>query len=529
MESIHWIDLSIFLIYFLLLGFIGFRAGRKSSDGSVADFFIGSGTLPWYAIGFSMIAAGISSEHFLGAVGYSYNYGLAVANWEWLNGPSLVILVLIFIPFYLRKKIVTMPQFLELRFDRKTRQLFAIVTIIIYIFINLAGVVYSGGIALKAIFGFESVYPGIWMVVVTGGAFAVYGGMESVAWTNVFQSIMLLGGGLLVFVLGLITVPGGWEGIMQAGENNHLILPADHPEIPWPALIVLMLSTNVWFFCTNQSINQSTLSAKNEWHAKMGILFVGFLGIIIPLADVFPGLIARALDLNISDASGNTDGAYINVVNFLVPVGLRGIVYAGLCGAIISTVEALVNACSTVFTLDIYKTWSGAKPDNQKLIKIGRWCGIIVIIISALWSPMVGTFDHIFEYFQQCWAFIASPMVVVFLLAVLWKNYSNRAAFLTLLMVFPMFAMPYFLQITHISTNAFIVAGYASVIILILSIVLSFATPASISEDAESFVWKKSMIFLPKSIRQKYVGYRSITLWIVILLLSYALLYAWLW
>lgn len=529
MENIHWIDLSIFLVYFVILSIIGFRAGRKSGQGSVDEFFIGTGSLPWYAIGFSMIAAGISSEHFLGAVGYSYNYGLAVANWEWLNGPSLIILVLIFIPFYLRKKIVTMPQFLELRFDRKIRRLFAIITIIIYIFINLAGVVYSGGIALKAIFGLENIYLGIWTVVVVGGIFAVYGGMESVAWTNVFQSVMLLGGGLLVFVLGLLTVPGGWEGILEAGESNHLILPADHPEIPWPALVVLMLSTNVWFFCTNQSINQSTLSAKNEWHAKMGILFVGFLGIIIPLADVFPGLIARALDLNIADAQGNTDGAYINVVKFLVPVGLRGIVYAGLCGAIVSTVEALINACSTVFTLDLYKTRAGAHSDNQKLIRIGRWCGLTVIVISALWAPMVGKFDHIFQYFQQCWAFVASPMVVVFILAVLWKNYSNQAAFLTLLMVFPMFAMPYVLQIASISTNAFIVAGYASVIILMLSVVISLATPGSVSKNADSFLWKKSMINLPEAIRSQYAGARSVFLWIVILLLAYACLYAWLW
>jgi SSS family solute:Na+ symporter len=519
-------DFIIISIYFIVLFTIGITAAIKRKEGSAEDFFITSKTLPWYVIGFSIIAAGISSEHFLGAVGYSYEYGLAVANWEWLNGPALIILILIFIPFYTRKKIVTMPQFLEHRFDGRVRTLFALITVLIYVFINLAGVIYSGGLAVKAIFGLEDIYLGIIILTLIGGVFVVIGGMESVAWTNLFQSILLLAGGLLVFFIGVFTVPGGLDGIINANANSHLILPADHPEIPWPALIVLMISTNVWFFCTNQSINQAALGARNEWHAKIGIILVGGLGMIIPLADVFPGLIARALDLNIVNNLGSTDEAYIRVVEYLVPAGLRGLVFAGLCGAIISTIEALTNACSTIFTFDIYKR-IGSKPKTDKhLIKVGRIATVVVLAVGALWAPMVGVFEHIFQYFQQCWAFIAIPSMLIFVFGILWKRFSNDAAFYTLLLSFLMFLMPYFIQIFDIQTNAYIVAGYTLIIIFIFTLVVSYFTPRSVNPNAVEHTWKKEMIRLPTSVKDgRDHWYKSVTLWAVVMIGLYVVLY----
>ncbi|MFC2123627.1 SLC5 family protein [Bacteroidota bacterium] len=524
------LDFLIVTLYFIILVIIGVTAALRRKKGTAEDFFITSKTLPWFVIGFSIIAAGISSEHFLGAVGYSYKYGLAVANWEWLNGPALIILIVIFIPFYTRRKIVTMPQFLELRFDGRIRTLFAIITILIYIFINLAGVIYSGGLAVKAIFGLDNIYTGIIALSLIGGLFVVIGGMESVAWTNLFQSILLLAGGLLVFFIGVYTVPGGLDGIINANENSHLILPADHPEIPWPALIVLMLSTNVWFFCTNQSINQAALGAKNEWHAKIGIILVGALGMIIPLADVFPGLIARALDLNIINSEGSTDEAYIRVVEYLVPAGLRGLVFAGLCGAIISTIEALTNACSTIFTFDVYKRIGNKQRSDKNLIKAGRIATMIVLLVGAFWAPMVGKFEHIFQYFQQCWAFIAIPSMLIFVFGILWKKFSNDAAFYTLCLSFLMFLMPYFIQIFDIQTNAFIVAGYSLIIIFIFTLVVSYLTPKSVNKNAADHTWKRDMMKLPASVHAgKKHWYQSVTLWAVVMIGMYLILYIFWW
>lgn len=520
------IDFLIISLYIIVLFIIGISAALKRKQGTAEDFFITSKTLPWYVIGFSIIAAGISSEHFLGAVGYSYRYGLAVANWEWLNGPALILLIVIFIPFYSRKKIVTMPQFLELRFDGRVRTLFAIITILIYIFINLAGVIYSGGLAIKAIFGLESIYVGIISLTIIAGLFVVIGGMESVAWTNLFQSILLLTGGLLVFFIGVFVVPGGLDGIIRANENSHLILPASHPEIPWPALIVLMLSTNVWFFCTNQSINQAALGAKNEWHAKIGILLVGGLGMIIPLADVFPGLIARALDLDIINSQGSTDEAYIRVVEHLVPAGLRGLVFAGLCGAIVSTIEALTNACSTIFTFDVYKRLGKMQKSDEHLIQVGRIATVVVLSVGAIWAPMVGVFEHIFQYFQQCWAFIAIPSMLIFVFGILWKRFSNDAAFYTLCLSFIMFLMPYFIQIFNIQTNAYIVAGYTLIIIFIFALIVSYFTRKSVNVSAAEHTWKKEMLKIPVSVNDgRDHWYKNVTLWAMVMIGLYLIIY----
>ena len=523
-------DLSIIALYVLVLLIIGLVAARRRKTDNAADFFLTSKTLPWYVIGFSIIAAGISSEHFLGAVGYSYNYGLAVANWEWLNGPALILLIVIFVPYYTRKKIVTMPQFLEHRFNGQVRSWFAVITVLIYIFINLAGVIYSGGLAIKAIFGLDSILIGIWGLTIIGGIFVVYGGMESVAWTNMFQSVMLLVGGLLVFFMGIYAVPGGFNGIIEANENSHLILPASHPEIPWPALIVLMLSTNVWFFCTNQSINQAALGAKNEWHAKIGIILVGGLGMIIPLADVFPGLIARALELNILNNEGSADEAYIRVVEHLVPAGLRGLVFAGLCGAIISTIEALTNAASTIFTFDLFKRSRANKDTEKQLIKTGRIASVIVLMIGALWAPMVGKFEHIFQYFQQCWAFIAIPSMIIFVFGILWKRFSNTAALVTLLFSFPMFLMPYIIQLFNIKTNAYIVAGYSLIFLLLIAVIISRLTGKSINPEASMHVFQKEMLHLPKALRNSnFKWFQSVSLWAIIMIALYVIIYFYLW
>jgi SSS family solute:Na+ symporter len=423
-----------------------------------------------------------------------------------------------------------MPQFLEHRFNGKVRSWFAVITVLIYVFINLAGVIYSGGLAVKAIFGLDNILVGIWALTVIGGIFVVYGGMESVAWTNMFQSVMLLTGGILVFFMGLYAVPGGFRGIIEANANSHLILPANHPEIPWPALIVLMLSTNVWFFCTNQSINQATLGAKNEWHAKIGIILVGGLGMIIPFADVFPGLIARALDLNILNSEGSADEAYIKVVEHLVPAGLRGLVFAGLCGAIISTIEALTNAASTIFTFDLFKRSGASKNSEKQLIAAGRVVSVIVLVVGGLWAPMVGKFEHIFQYFQQCWAFIAIPSMIIFVFGILWKKFSNTAALVTLLFSFPMFLMPYIIQLFNIQTNAYIVAGYSLIFLLVVAMILSRLTGNSTNPEADQHVFKKEMLYMPKErLRSNSKWFKSVRLWAVIMIVLYVIIYFYLW
>jgi len=522
MGTLSTLDLVIFIGYFVILIFIGYWSGRKKMK-DADDFFLARGRLSWYVIGFALIAAGISSEQFLGTVGFAFSHGLSVANWEWLNGPSMLILVIIFIPFYLRKKVVTMPQFLEMRYDGKTRILFAIITILTYVFINLAGVIYSGAFAVNVMFG-VNLYTGIWAMTILAGVFTIWGGMSSVAWTNVFQSVLLLGGGLLVFFLGLFEVPGGMDTIVGEGSRSHLILPADDPFIPWTALIVLALSTNLWYYCTNQTINQAALGAKNEWHAKMGIIFAGFLWVLIAFADVFPGMIAYVLDPGIIP-----DSAYPFVVHRLVPSGLRGIVFAGLCGAIISTIEALINASATIFTFDIYQRYLKKSASQYELIRIGRICGGVVLIIGALWAPMVLKFGQIFSYFQECWAFMAVPVAVVFMAGVLWKKVNSTAAFWTLCLSFPMLILPYLLRIFNVEMNVFNVAGIVFIIIVLFIILFTLLWKKEEPERTD-FIWNLKMSSLPSEATAKgYKWYKNLVFWSIVMVAVYIFIYIVFW
>jgi SSS family solute:Na+ symporter len=499
-----------------LLLFIGWRAGRKKSESTAENFFLTNNTLPWYAIGFSILAGGISSEQFIGTVGYAYSYGLAVANWEWLNGPAILLLAFVFVPVYFRHKIMTMPQYLETRYGSRTRKLFAIITLLTYVFINLAGVIYSGAFAMQSILGLN-LYAGVWMLTITAALLVVYGGMESVAWTNVFQAGLLLLAGLLVFAIGLTRIPGGLEAIIGTGERAHLITPHDHPAIPPSSLFVLACSTNVWFFCTNQTINQAALGARSMRHARLGILFAGFLTVLIAFGDVFPGLIAYALNPDLPVA----DEAFTFAVRELIPVGLRGLVFAGLLGAILSTVESLGNAAATIFTLDLYRIWSPGATE-QRLIRVGRVAAVIVLAAGALWAPVVMGLGHIFAYFQECWAFIAIPVVVIFLLGVLWKGMTEQAAWWTLLLSFPMLLFPYLLRLGGPSWNAYNVAGIALVATFLFAIALSLVTRKS---PITGFAGTRS----ESAPEESQPFYANTLFWAVALSLLYIGLYTYFW
>ncbi len=522
MHNLSFLDIAIFSLYIIILLFIGFWAGRKKKE-SAEDFFISHNKLPWFVIGFAILANGISSEQFLGTVGFAYNHGLAVANWEWANAPALLVLILIFVPLYLRKKIITMPQFLEKRYDGKVRTLFAIITLLTFVFIYLSGVIFSGGFVLNVIFGIN-LYSAIWSLTIIAGLMTIYGGMASVAWTQFFQSIVLLGGGLLVFFLGLQHVPGGFDAIIGTGSRSHLILPADHPILPWPGIVVLALSTNLWYFGTNQTINQSVLGAKNEWHAKMGIILAGFLYVIIAFADVFPGLIAFALNPNLPN-----DEAYPYVVTHLIPTGMKGLVFAGLVGAIMSTIEGIINATSTIFTYDIYSRYIKKDSTTAQMIKAGRMTSVVVLIIGGLWAPVVLKFGHIFSYFQECLVFIAIPSIVVFTAGVLSKKVTNKAAFWVMLLSLPMFFMPYLLRTLNIGMNVFNFSGIVLIIISLLLIFLSLITKDTTLSSSEEYIWKYSMRNFSEHEINNYPFYKKISFWAFIMTSIYITIYIIFW
>ncbi|MBN1343945.1 MAG: sodium/solute symporter [Phycisphaerae bacterium] len=421
MHEYNTFDLTVFLGYFVLVVAIGFWTSRRQKA-SVGDYFRGGNRLPWYAIGFSIVAAGISSEQFVGEVGYAYKIGLPVANWEWLVFPALSILLWIFVPLYVRNRVTTMPEYLERRFGGRARTLYALLMIASYVFVNFALVFYTGGFALHAMWGVNKV-AAVWGLALVTGAYTVYGGLTAVAWTSSFQCALLMGGGLYVFFAGMSKIGWDFGAIIGTGEQAHLMTSANH-EVPWTALVILMLSTNVWYYATNQYINQRCLAARDEWHAKMGVLLAGGLQILLPLATCFPGMVYRVINPDLSHA----DAAYPSVVAAVVPTGLRGLVAAAIVGAIMSTVSGLVNSTSTMVTLDIFQRWKGRDWSEDRLVRFGKWSGAVALLIGALFAPVVMRWESMFRYAQDIWAPMAAPVVVVFLSGALWKRASERGA-----------------------------------------------------------------------------------------------------
>ncbi|MBN2295347.1 MAG: sodium/solute symporter [Pirellulales bacterium] len=421
-SSYNAIDLIFFLGFFAAVLVVGFFSGRNQSK-SVGAYFRAGNRLPWYAIGFSIIASGISSEQFVGEMGYAYKLGMPVVNWEWLCIIAISILLWIYVPIYMRNRITTMPEYLEQRFGGQTRTVYAWLTVASYVFVNFALVFYTGGYALEMMWGIDKL-TAVWALAAVTGLYTVYGGLKAVAWTSSLQCLLLLGGGLYIFFAGMNEIHWNFQAILGSGQQAHLATTADHPEIPWTALVILALSTNLWYYTTNQYINQRCLAARNEWHAKMGVLLAGMLQIALPLATCFPGMIYRVINPNLAD----TNAAYPEVVAAVVPIGLRGLVAAAVIGAIMSTISGLVNSTSTIMTLDIFRRHWGRDWSEERLVRFGRWSGSIALLIGALFAPVVMKWESLFRYAQDIWAPMAAPVVVVFLTAAFWKNASPRGA-----------------------------------------------------------------------------------------------------
>ncbi|MFB3902367.1 MAG: SLC5 family protein [Acidobacteriota bacterium] len=516
------IDIIIFLSFLVAVVGVGFWVGRKQ-EATVDEYFLAGNRIPWFAIGFSIIAASISTEQFLGEVGFAYRYGLAVANWEWANFIAQLVLAFIFIPVFLRLRILTIPEYLACRYDDRCRTLFAILLVLSYAFINLAGVLYLGGFAIEVLFGFDK-WSAIWVLAAIAGAYTIYGGLTSVVWTDLLNGGILLGGGVLVFVLGVLAVPGGMSEILGSGDRAHLMLPASHPELPWTAILALAFCTNIFYYCTNQYINQRCLASRTQWDARMGVIFASFLGLPLALAVTFPGMIGYALNPSLEVA----DQAYPYVVSRLVPAGLRGVVFAALTGAVLSTIASLVSSSASIITINLYQRFVNASASDRQMIRVGRYSGLAILLVGALWTPVVQRFELVFAYFQECWVFFSAPIAVVFLAGILWKRATASAAFYTLLLGFPMLALVFVRRELFPQVNAFNIAGLAALGMLAFLVVHSRLFGRKEVRPSDLPCWHPELLNLPPTDKH-HRWTTSERTWAMVLILAYVILYASLW
>jgi SSS family solute:Na+ symporter len=444
------LDLVIFLIYIgivLLTGILVSRRGKKSGE----DYFLAGRNLTWWVIGGSLIAANISTHHFIGMSGQGFSIGLAIASFEWMAAIALILYGKFFLPYYLKSRITTMPEFLEQRFSDQVRLAFAVISLIGYIFIELAVVLYTGALALESIFDLPLVY-GLAILFLVTGAYTIYGGLKSVVYTDIIQVTVLIVGGLVVTFIGLAAVGkysaeyadsifGGLKAIYErAPEKFHMVKPWNHPDVPWVGVFLggVMLA-NVFYWGCNQFITQRTLAAKSVWHGQTGVVFAGFLKLLVPVLVVLPGIICFVLyngedglmrDQHILEKA---DLAFPVLVQTMLPRGLSGLVMAGLLGAVMSTIASLLTSSSSILMYDLYKAKINPGVQPKQMVKLGRLSMLMVLVMATVVGYFLRDLDAIFIYIQKYWSIAYPAIVAVFLSGFFYKKATARGSLLAII------------------------------------------------------------------------------------------------
>lgn len=523
---IHLQDFIIFGCYLALNILLGLWVARHRTA-STKDYFLGGERLPWYAVGGSIIAANISTEHFIGTIGVAYAVGFVVAQWEWGNWFTFTALIWVFLPYYLRGGLYTMPEFLERRYNPACRYLFAICSLVLWIIAQMSVIMLAGGKALQGMFGINETVTIICLAILAG-SYTIYGGLVSVAWTDFLQFIVMMLGGLIVTVIGLHRV-GGLDELMHfAPEKFKIIYPITDKDYPWFGVWSIFISIGIWYNCTNQFIVQRCLGARSEWDARMGVVFAGFMKILLPLLVVIPGIVAFKLFPGLPDQ----DQAFPTLVRELVPAGLSGVVMAGLFSGMLSHISSVLNSCSTVFTMDLYKPWLGRRRSEAHLVRVGRISGAVILLIAtllALWFTRRKL--GVFVLIQNIGAWVAAPIAAVFLLGVLWKRATATAATAVLILAFPYTALLEFYLFKEISwlrpfdnwlNRTFLVWASS----MIAMVVISWLTKLPAPENIKGIIWSWKMAALPEAEHERNRGLRSLFLWWAIFVGLMAALYA---
>jgi len=438
-------DLAVVALYFVGVFAIGFYFVRRGRN--TADYFLASRDAAWWAIGASLFSANIGSEHFIGLAGSGAASGLAVGHFEWLA--SLIILVLgwVFVPFYLRSNVYTMPEFLERRYNRACRVYLAGISLVAYVFTKIAVALFAGALVLQAVLGW-SMWKSALALVVATGVYTVAGGLAAVIYTEVMQTVVLIVGALTLMFIGLGRV-GGMAGLEARVPEGffHMMKPPSHPDFPWTGIFFGAPILALWYWCTDQVIVQRALAAKDEGHAKGGTVLAGFLKILPVFMLVVPGLIARALYPE--EMAADSNAAFPLLVVRLMPSGLVGLMVAAMLAALMSSLSAVFNSSSTIFTMDFYRHVR-PKAGERELVNVGRAATVLMVALGLLWDPFMShVSSQLWVYLQSVQAYIAPPIAAVFLIGVTWKRANGSGALAALLTGFVLGTARFVLELSY--------------------------------------------------------------------------------
>ncbi|MFC2136769.1 sodium/sugar symporter [Bacteroidota bacterium] len=462
MSQFEFIDYLIFGIYAVIIVSVGLWVSRtkKGTEKTTEDYFLAGKSLPWWAIGASLIAANISAEQIIGMSGSGFVVGLAIASYEWMAAITLIIVAKYFMPIFIKQGLYTIPEFVEKRFNTNLKTILAIFWIALFIFVNLTSVLFLGAKALDTIIGGGTGDTIIWFIfglAFFAAAYSLWGGLSAVAWTDVIQVVLLVIGGLITTLIALnhVTPTGGiGSGLSHiydvAGDKFHMILKKDNPQFTnLPGIAVLiggMWIANLYYWGFNQYIIQRALAAKSLREAQRGLAFAGFLKLIVPLIVVIPGIVAFVMfSENIQGAGevfsladgANNDHAYPWLIGKFIPAGIKGLVVAALAAAIVSSLASMLNSTATIFTMDIYKPYIAKNASNKQLVNTGRLTVLVALLIASFLAPTMSSFPQMFQYIQEYTGVVSPGILAVFLMGLFWKKTSTKGAIIGVLASIP--------------------------------------------------------------------------------------------
>jgi SSS family solute:Na+ symporter len=424
--SLSLTDYLVIAAYFGLVFFIAWKVTKQEKETS-DDYFLGGRNLGWFVIGASLFASNIGSEHLIGLAGSGAKGGVAVAQFEILAGIILLMLGWIFVPFYIRSGVTTMPEFLQVRYNKTARNYLSFISIVAYVLTKISVTIFAGAVVFEAI-GFEF-WSGAFTVVVATGIYTVMGGLKAVIYTDMIQMFIMIGGAILVTVLGFSHI-GGWSEMKATldPEFFNMWKSMNDPEFPWTGILFGAPILGVWYWCTDQFIVQRVLSAKDISNARKGTIFGGFLKQLPLFIFVIPGMLAFVMVQKGLITLESHDHALPTLIAAILPVGVKGLVVAGLLAALMSSLSSVFNSCSTLITFDFYKRMN-PEASEKKLVRVGQMSTVVLVIAGLLWIPLMkyvqGT---LFTYLQSVQAYISPPIASVFLLGIFFKRLNGKGA-----------------------------------------------------------------------------------------------------
>ncbi|HEA22246.1 hypothetical protein LCGC14_1037530 [marine sediment metagenome] len=429
LDTFDWISISL---YFLLLLGIAIWVIRKKEN-NTEDYFLAGRNVGWFVVGASIFASNIGSEHVVGLAGTGASNKLPLLIYE-IQAWVVLILGWVFLPFYARSGVFTMPEFLEKRFDARSRWLLSIFSIVAYVLTKISVTIYAGGVVVSALLGIDF-WTGAIATVVLTGIYTILGGMRAVVYTETLQAVLLIIGAAVLTYMGLEKV-GGWSSMTETlgPEYFNMWRPATDPDFPWPSLLITSTIVGIWYWCTDQYIVQRALTARNIKEGRRGTIFGALLKLLPVFLFLIPGVIALTLKMRGELHWDSPDEAFPVLMSNLLPSGLRGLVAAGLLAALMSSLASVFNSCSTLFTVDIYKKLRPNAPEKQ-LVRTGQIATVFVVIIGIVWIPIMANISGVlYEYLQSVQSYIAPPITAVFILGIFYKRINATGAISTLVM-----------------------------------------------------------------------------------------------